>query len=78
MSQQNHPDYPFVGAHTIRQTSDRPAKGGWAPGPYFNICRNCDAQFIGDKRAWRCAVCEYGSPEPGALPPLECRPEARP
>ena len=38
---------------------DRPKRKGWAPGNYFNKCRKCECEFIGDKRAWMCADCAY-------------------
>ena len=37
----------------------RPKKGGWAPGSYTAICKDCDKHFVGDKRAWICADCAY-------------------
>lgn len=37
----------------------RPAKGGWAPGLYICLCSKCQNQFFGEKRAYRCADCEY-------------------
>lgn len=40
----------------------RPAFGGWAPSDYFNCCPDCRREFIGDKRAARCADCAYGHP----------------
>lgn len=38
---------------------DRPQRFGWAPGNYCNECMECDAKFIGDKRAHQCADCAY-------------------
>lgn len=38
---------------------DRPQRHGWAPGNYCNTCWDCDAAFIGDKRARQCADCAY-------------------
>ena len=40
----------------------RPKKGGWAPGNYTNKCVHCGDEFIGDKRAIRCADCAYYEP----------------
>lgn len=30
---------------------------GYAPGDYFNVCRTCGKEFVGDKRAITCAGC---------------------
>ena len=30
---------------------------GYAPGSYFNVCHECKAEFIGDKRAITCLEC---------------------
>ena len=38
---------------------DRPQKGAWAPGSYYNRCRRCGDLFIGDKLARMCADCAY-------------------
>lgn len=38
---------------------DRPPKGGWAPGNYWNRCADCGEHFVGDKRAIICADCAY-------------------
>lgn len=32
-------------------------QNGHAPGAYFNVCRECKAKFIGDKRAITCLEC---------------------
>lgn len=37
----------------------RPQRFGWAPGNYCATCLECDAKFIGDKRALQCADCAY-------------------
>lgn len=41
------------------KVDQRPKRGWWAPGDYFNKCRICEATFIGDKRAGHCADCAY-------------------
>lgn len=46
---------------------ERPPKGSWAPGGYYNKCRTCNRKFIGDKRATSCADCAY-SETPTPLP----------
>lgn len=44
---------------------DRPQKGGWAPGNYWNKCPVCKEAFVGDKRAGICADCAYDeTPKP--------------
>lgn len=54
------------------KTDERPKRGWWAPGGYYNTCRICSAQFIGDKRAGWCADCAYAktdeelNPQPSA------------
>ena len=49
----------------IKTNDPRPARGLWAPGEYLSMCAECRGLFIGDKRAMRCANCEYGSdPQP--------------
>lgn len=51
----------------IENTKDdqRPAlvSKGWAPGDYFCKCFECKSQFLGDKRATRCADCAYAAAE---------------
>jgi len=54
------------------KTDDRPARRGWAPGEYTNLCCRCGDNFIGDKRAMTCADCAYSLPEePPRLSPEE-------
>ena len=36
---------------------------GWAPGHYTSKCHKCKELFTGDKRAYTCADCAYGSEE---------------
>jgi len=37
----------------------RPAKSGWAPGSYENICCACHKQYIGEKYSILCSDCVY-------------------
>jgi hypothetical protein len=37
--------------------------GGWCDGDYLNTCLICNCGFIGDKRAYHCADCEYAKLE---------------
>lgn len=46
--------------HAANNVDNREPRNGWAPGQYLGICGDCDTQFIGDKRAVRCAPCAYG------------------
>lgn len=49
---------PYTTPH-LGSRDTRPPNGGWAPGSYMCKCFNCNEQFIGDKRAVRCAPCAY-------------------
>lgn len=31
--------------------------GGWAPGMYSCRCKECRAEYMGDKRSWSCYPC---------------------
>lgn len=31
--------------------------GGWAPGMYSCRCKECRAEYMGDKRSWLCYPC---------------------
>ena len=42
---------------------ERPARGGWASGNYYNKCLTCNEGFLGDKRAKVCASCAYSDSE---------------
>ncbi len=42
---------------------ERPPKAGWATGNYSNKCSLCGNMFTGDKRAFHCADCAYGTKE---------------
>lgn len=46
----------------------RPARYMWAPGGYYCSCRECGAQYAGDKRSNLCADCAYALPDP---PPIK-------
>ncbi|MEQ9091811.1 MAG: hypothetical protein RIE52_12015 [Balneola sp.] len=46
---------------------DREPKNGWAKGTYHCTCGKCGDDFMGDKRAVRCADCAYCS-EAGCCP----------
>lgn len=43
--------------------SERPKKGGWAPGSYMGNCITCEQDYIGDKRSHTCADCAYKNDE---------------
>lgn len=47
---------------------DRPQRGWWAPGDYFNRCHRCQDYFTGDKRAGICADCAYSDEEKKGQP----------
>ena len=49
----------LLGRMVRMKVDARAPKGGWAPGAYLNICRQCGSDFLGDKRAWHCADCAY-------------------
>ena len=44
---------------TFADQSDWPKErvGGWAPGMYFCRCKECRAEYMGDKRSWLCYPC---------------------
>ncbi len=52
------------------KTDARPMRYLWAPGGYVNVCKTCNDDFIGDKRAQICADCAYALPDPSNVPPL--------
>lgn len=50
------------GSSFIRaKQSTKPAFHGWAPGWYVGKCNDCGCYFQGDKRAYQCADCAYGT-----------------
>jgi hypothetical protein len=51
----------------LHNKDERPQKGAWAPGNYFNTCLNCGKLFIGDKRACCCASCAYSESKPETI-----------
>ncbi len=58
----------IAGAHeshswvdNIKMEDNRPQRLGWAPGGYVCRCSRCGSDFAGDKRAYQCADCAYGS-----------------
>lgn len=49
---------------TLAKDSDeRPARHGWAPGHYLNRCGECECRFIGAKLSKMCADCAYAKPD---------------
>ena len=56
--QYNNPNFAYGTARNPKQDK-RSQKGFWAPGDYYNQCRDCGDMFIGDKRAIMCADCAY-------------------
>lgn len=42
---------------------NRPQRGWWAPGGYFQKCHSCGENFAGDKRSGTCADCAYAALE---------------
>jgi len=45
---------------------------GYAPGDYFNVCRTCGKEFVGDKRAITCAGCASEQVGAVAKPETPC------
>lgn len=40
--------------------SDKPARGGWAPGSYVCECFLCNSAYEGGRDSFHCADCAYG------------------
>jgi len=45
----------------VLNSDQRPKRGFWAPGGYYNKCTICGNLFIGDKRALWCSPCAYNT-----------------
>ena len=68
---------------TFADQSDWPKErvGGWAPGMYFCRCKECRAEYMGDKRSWLCYPCtknagptpDYTGEGSAWVPPVEAR-----
>ena len=49
----------------------RQKKKFWAPGSYLSRCRECEKEFLGDKRALMCSDCAYVVPDTEPPNPLK-------